>query len=86
MIRRNTILAAVAVAALGLSGCSTISRLNPFDRNDDGPSETAGEGQRISIIPADQLLEPAEALKGVDFALPVPTRVESWPGIGRARA
>lgn len=79
MIRRNTILAAVAVAALGLSGCSTISRLNPFDRNDDGPSETAGEGQRISIIPADQLLEPAEALKGVDFALPVPTRVESWP-------
>lgn len=78
MIRRNTILAAVAVAALGVSGCSTVSRLNPFDRNDDGPAETAGEGQRISIIPADQILEPAEALKGVDFALPPPIKLDAW--------
>ena len=59
MIRRNTILAAVAVAAFGLAGCSTVSRLNPFDNKDDAPEETAGEGQRISIIPADQRLEPA---------------------------
>ena len=44
MIRRNTILAAVAVAALGLAGCSTVSRLNPFDNKDDAPEETAGEG------------------------------------------
>lgn len=79
MNRRSTILAAVAVAALGLAGCSTVSRLNPFDRGDDKPSELAGEGQRISIIPADQRLEPAEALKGVDFFLPPPTRLEAWP-------
>ncbi len=79
MIRRSTILAAVAVAALGVSGCSTVSRLNPFDRKDDKPSELAGEGQRISIIPADQRLEPAEALKGVDFALPPPVRLDAWP-------
>jgi outer membrane protein assembly factor BamB len=79
MIRRNTILAAVAVAALGVAGCSTVSRLNPFDNKDDGPAETAGEGQRISIIPADQLLEPAEALKGVDFALPPPIKLDAWP-------
>jgi outer membrane protein assembly factor BamB len=79
MIRRNTILAAVAVAALGVAGCSTVSRLNPFDKKDDAPAETAGEGQRISIIPADQLLEPAEALKGVDFALPPPVKVDAWP-------
>ena len=77
MIRRNMILAAVAVAALGLSACSTVSRLNPFDKKDDGPAETAGEGQRISIIPPDQILEPAEALKGVDFALPTPVKVEA---------
>ncbi len=79
MIRRSTILAAVAVAALGVSGCSTVGRLNPFDRKDDKPSELAGEGQRISIIPADQRLEPAEALKGVDFALPPPVRLDAWP-------
>ncbi|ODT87558.1 PQQ-binding-like beta-propeller repeat protein [Phenylobacterium sp. SCN 70-31] len=79
MIRRSTILATVAVIAIGLSGCSTISRLNPFDRGDDGPSELAGEGQRISIVPADQILEPAEALKGVDFALPQPQTVAAWP-------
>ena len=79
MIRRNTILAAVAVAAFGLAGCSTVSRLNPFDNKDDAPEETAGEGQRISIIPADQRLEPAEALQGVDFSLPPPVKLDAWP-------
>lgn len=79
MNRRSTILAAVAVAALGVAGCSTVSRLNPFDRGDDKPSELAGEGQRVSIIPADQRLEPAEALKGVDFFLPAPVRLDAWP-------
>ncbi len=79
MIRRNTILAAVAVAALGMAGCSTVSRLNPFDKKDDTPAELAGEGQRISIIAADQVLEPAEALKGVDFALPTPVKLDAWP-------
>ncbi|WP_293680429.1 PQQ-binding-like beta-propeller repeat protein, partial [uncultured Phenylobacterium sp.] len=76
---RKTILAALMVAALGASGCSTISSLNPFGGKDDAPSEAAGEGQRISIIPADQVLAPAEALKGVDFALPMVETVEAWP-------
>ncbi|MFN4177963.1 PQQ-binding-like beta-propeller repeat protein [Phenylobacterium sp.] len=77
--RRNTLLAVALIAALGASGCSTIGRLNPFDRKSDGPQETAGEGQRISIVPADQRLEPAESLKGVDFSLPMPTTVAAWP-------
>jgi outer membrane protein assembly factor BamB len=79
MIRRTTILAAILIATLGASGCSTISRLNPFDKGDKGPAELAGEGQRISIIPADQILEPAAALKGVDFALPSAETVAAWP-------
>jgi outer membrane protein assembly factor BamB len=79
MIRRSALLAAVAIATLALSGCATINRLNPFDRGDDGPAETAGEGQRISIVPPDQILEPTEALKGVDFTLPIAQAVESWP-------
>jgi outer membrane protein assembly factor BamB len=79
MMRRTTILAALMIAALGASSCSTVSKLNPFDKKDKTPSELAGEGQRISIIPADQRLEPAEALKGVDFALPAAEAVAEWP-------
>lgn len=79
MTARQTILAATLIAALGVSGCSTISGLNPFGKKDAGPAELAGEGQRISIIPADQILEPAEALKGVDFALPAAETVAAWP-------
>ena len=79
MIRRQTILAAVALAAIGVSSCSTIGNLNPFNRGKDEPSELAGEGQRISIIPPDQILEPNEALKGVDFALPPAEAVAAWP-------
>jgi len=76
--RRNSLLVLALVAALGASGCSTLGRLNPFDR-DEGPQETAGEGERISIVPPDQVLEPAEALKGVEFSLPTPEAVAAWP-------
>ena len=79
MMRSRTFLLAVMVAALGVSGCSTVSSLNPFAKKDKGPAELAGEGQRISIIPADQILEPAAALKGVDFSLPMAEVVSSWP-------
>lgn len=78
-IRRSILLSAVLAATLAAGGCSTISRLNPFDRNDDGPAELAGEGQRISIVPADQVLEPAEALKGVDFSLAPAQTMPAWP-------
>ncbi|HEV2531461.1 PQQ-like beta-propeller repeat protein [Phenylobacterium sp.] len=76
--RRHLILAVLLAAALGASGCSTISRLNPF-KGSGGPKETATEGQRISIIQSDEVLEPAEALKGVDFALPPVTTQADWP-------
>ena len=76
--RRTKTLALVLVAALAASGCSTIGRLNPFGGK-EGPKETASEGERISIVPADQRLEPAEALKGVDFTLPPPVAVTDWP-------
>lgn len=79
MMSRKTIFAALFVAALAASGCSTIDKLNPFDKKDPGPAELAGEGQRISIIPPDQILEPAAALKGVDFSLPMAEKVAAWP-------
>jgi outer membrane protein assembly factor BamB len=65
------------VAALGASGCSTIGRLNPFHGKET--KEVATEGDRISILANDQKLEPTEALKGVDFALPPPEPVIDWP-------
>lgn len=75
--RRTTLLAALMIGALGLSSCSTLGKINPFDKK--GPKDVASEGERISIIPDDQRLEPAEALKGVDFSLPPATALAEWP-------
>jgi outer membrane protein assembly factor BamB len=69
--------AVLLVVALGATACSTVRRMNPF--HGATPKEVASEGDRISIISADQKLEPAEALKGVDFALPPVETVTSWP-------
>jgi len=77
--RRTRLLAFVIVAAMGVSGCATVSRFNPFNRGDEGPQETASEGERISIVAADQRLEVAEGLKGVDFSLPPAAAVAEWP-------
>ena len=76
--RRTQLLTVLMVAALGVSGCSTLGKLNPFGGK-DGPKETASAGERISIVPADQRLEVAEALKGVGFSLPLPVVVTDWP-------
>lgn len=73
----KSLLAVLMVAALGASGCSTISKINPFHGAET--KEVATEGDRISIISADQKLEPAEALKGVDFALPPAEATADWP-------
>jgi outer membrane protein assembly factor BamB len=74
---QKTLPAVLLVAALGVAGCSTVSRLNPF--HGSAPKEVATEGDRISIVGADQKLEPSEALKGVDFALPAVETVAAWP-------
>ncbi|WP_309646395.1 PQQ-binding-like beta-propeller repeat protein [Phenylobacterium sp.] len=79
-MRRNSLLVLLLAASMVVSGCSTVSRLNPFNRGgDDGPGETAAEGERISIVAADQKLEVAEALKGADFFLPTPATTTEWP-------
>jgi len=75
---RKSLLAVLLIAALGASGCSTINRFNPF-HGKGGTKEVATEGERISIVAADQKLEPAEALKGVSFALPPPEAMAEWP-------
>ena len=69
--------AVLLVVALGATACSTVRRINPF--HGSTPKDAAVEGDRISIVAADQKLEPAEALKGVDFALPAVETVTAWP-------
>ena len=75
--RKSLLAAAFLFIALGASGCATVERFNPFKGKET--KEIASEGERISIISADQKLEPAEALKGVDFSLPNPTVIAEWP-------
>ena len=75
--RRLFVFAAIAALAAGASACSTINRFNPFHGSTPKQAET--EGPRISITAADDRLEPAAALKGVDFALPPPAAVAEWP-------
>jgi outer membrane protein assembly factor BamB len=76
--------AIVLIALVGLGGCSTVERFNPFKGK--GPPPETAEGERISIVAEDQKLEPAEALKGVDFALPPPQPVADWPLPGDSAA
>ncbi|MFI4966090.1 MAG: PQQ-binding-like beta-propeller repeat protein [Caulobacterales bacterium] len=73
----KSLIAVAMVAALGASGCATIRRVNPF--HGATPKEVATEGDRISILSADKKLEPAEALKGVDFSLPPVEPMADWP-------
>jgi outer membrane protein assembly factor BamB len=75
--RRQVLLAVLLTAAAGASGCTTLGRINPF-HGKAGPKEVA-EGQRIPIVQEDQVLAPAEALKGVGFALPPPAQIADWP-------
>ncbi|MES2723248.1 MAG: PQQ-binding-like beta-propeller repeat protein, partial [Pseudomonadota bacterium] len=76
-LRSRTGLALLLTAALTASGCSTLSRLNPFPK-DEAPGEVASEGERIAIIAFDQKVEVAEGLKGVDFFLPEPVALSEW--------
>jgi outer membrane protein assembly factor BamB len=78
-MRRPSLLVLILAASVAVSGCSTLNRINPFSKGDEGPQETAAEGERIAIVAADEKLEVAEALKGADFFLPTPETITSWP-------
>ena len=75
--KRSVALVAMMSAAVAVSGCSTISKVNPFHGKDKNKS-TASQGQRISIIAFDQKVEANESLKGADFFLPEPAVQADW--------
>lgn len=76
--RRFTLTVILLTAAVAVSGCATVNRFNPFNR-DKGVQETASEGERVSIIAEDEKVEPAEGLKGADFFIPAPEGRADWP-------
>ena len=75
--KRSLVLAALLSTAVAATGCSTISKLNPFDKK-DGNKSFATQGQRISVIAFDQKVEPTEALKGTEFFLPPAAERPDW--------
>ncbi len=78
MTLKRTLAVLALVAATGLAGCSSISKMNPFKGGANNKVK-ASEGQRISIIAFDEKLAVADALKGVDFYLPDPVTRTDWP-------
>jgi hypothetical protein len=75
--KRSVALVALMSATVAVTGCSTVSKLNPFHGKDKNKS-TATQGQRISVIAFDQKVEPNESLKGADFFLPEPVAQAEW--------
>jgi hypothetical protein len=55
--KRYLLLTAMMTAAVSVAGCSTISKLNPFDKKEANKT-LATQGQRISVIAFDQKVEP----------------------------
>jgi outer membrane protein assembly factor BamB len=80
-LKRNlTVLALALVAGLSLSGCASVTKMNPFKGKTN--KVQASQGERVSIIAFDEKLQLADALKGVDFYLPEPAPRADWPVAG----
>lgn len=79
-LKRNlTVLALIVATSAGLSGCASVSKLNPFKGKAGSNKVQASAGERISIIAFDEQLHIADALKGVDFYLPDAVARTDWP-------
>ncbi len=73
-------LGVLALAALALSACATISKvgsINPFHGRKH--ASTASKGVRIPVIALNDQLKVADILKGQDFFLPPPAPQSEWP-------
>jgi len=82
MTRRSRLIALTVLAAVTLSGCATVGKINPFGGK--SKHKEVAEGTRIDVVVADQSLQVADTLKGADFFLPAPAAVDSWPLPGRS--
>ena len=61
-----------------VSGCDTLSDLNPFS-DDDQPKLP---GERVGVLQLDQKIQPDPALQGTDVTVPGLTTNKDWPQAG----
>ncbi|HEY4030537.1 MAG TPA: PQQ-binding-like beta-propeller repeat protein [Caulobacteraceae bacterium] len=73
-VRALTLAAALSA---GLSGCQLIQAANVFDKQPN--KSIAAQGERIPVLPSQDDISPAAALKGQDFSLPQPAPLAEWP-------
>jgi outer membrane protein assembly factor BamB len=76
MMRRLLIISACAMTVAGCGTLSAITDRIPFLGG--GNSNTATQGERISVIAFDETVQVNDALKGVDFDIPAPVAVDAW--------
>jgi outer membrane protein assembly factor BamB len=79
MTRATLLVRALLIATLGasLGACSIVSKIGG-----GGRTEYRGTGERIPVLANNQQLQPAQALQGVDFAIPEAQPREEWPNPG----
>jgi outer membrane protein assembly factor BamB len=81
MIGRRTLArcAAVLIVSVGLSACAGIKLPRLPGARGGGGDKYQGPGTRIPVLSLNQQLQPAAALRGVDFALPQAQPQTAWP-------
>ena len=67
----------IAAVAFSLAGCSMMSKLTSIGKSEN--KSVATQGERIPVLPVEDSLQPAAALKGADFSLPEAHVVADWP-------
>lgn len=71
------VLTIAATVSLGLSGCALLEKANVFDKSVN--KSVASQGERIPVLPPQDVVTPSAALKGQDFSLPPPAVMAEWP-------
>jgi len=81
LTRMVLVASAATMLAAGLTGCAGFNtpHIPGFGPHEKKASARVAPGQRIPVLPSDQALNPAPALKGVDFSLPPPQKLADWP-------
>jgi outer membrane protein assembly factor BamB len=73
-VRALTLAAALSA---GLSGCQIIQAANILDK--PANKTVASQGERIPVLPTEDQVTPAAALRGQDFSIPQPVKLAEWP-------
>lgn len=81
-MRQSLVLLAALSLAVGVAGCNTVNKVNPFHKSSSKNKVLASKGERIPLLAYNQTLEVSDALHGQEFYLPDAAPVEAWPQPG----